>query len=135
MNLRKVMEEIADKLRTFTGISVFSYPVDTVTPPAAILGYPDSIDYDVTYQQGEMTFTNLPVFMVTDRVDSESARNKVAEWTDPSSGNSVKSYLDNETYSFCDDIQVVSSSFNVMSIAGIDYLVAVFELNVTGEGT
>lgn len=134
VNLKLVMEEIADKLKQLTGINVFSYPVDSVTPPAGILSYPDSIDYDVTYQSGESTFTNLPVYMVTDRSDSESARNKVSVWTDPHSMQSVKAYLDRETYSFCEDVQVVNATFDVMSIAGVDYLVAVFSLNVTGEG-
>lgn len=134
MNLKSVMEEIAEKLSLFTGISVFDYPVDSVTPPAGILGYPDSIDYDVTYQRGEMSFTNLPVYMITDRTDSKSARNQVAVWTDPSHSSSVKQYLDKENYTSCDSVNVINATFDVMTISGIDYLVAVFECNVTGEG-
>ncbi len=135
MNLKEVMEEIADKLKHFTGLNVFDYPVDSVTPPAGILSYPERIEYDVTYQAGEMMFWNLPVYMVTDRVDSKSARNQVAKWTDPNGVNSVKTYLDKENYNSCDDVQVVSATFDTMTVAGIDYLVAVFELNVTGEGS
>jgi hypothetical protein len=134
MNLQLVMEEIADKLRAFTGLNVFDYPVDTVTPPAGILSYPDSINYDESYQSGEMTYSNLPVYMVTDRADSKSARNQVSTWTDPHSAESVKAYLDRENYNHCEDVQVVKATFDVMSIAGVDYLVAVFSLEVSGEG-
>lgn len=134
MKLKAVMEELGDKLRLFTGINVFDYPVDTVTPPAGIISYPERIEYDVTYDRGGDMFWNLPVYMVTDRVDSKSARNQISEWTDPTSNNSVKAYLDKENYSSCDSIQVVNATFDTMSIAGIDYLVAVFELNVSGEG-
>lgn len=134
MILKNVMEEIADKLHMFTGHNIFPYPIDSVTPPAGILSYPERIEYDVTYQRGEDMFWNLPVYMVTDRVDSQDARDQVSEWTDPSSSNSVKTFLDRENYNSCESVQVVNATFDTMKIAGIDYLVAVFECNVSGEG-
>lgn len=134
MKLKDVMEEIAGKLSLFTGLNVFDYPIDSVTPPAGILSYPDRIEYDITYGRGEDMFWNLPVYMITDRVDSKSARNQVSEWTDPTSINSVKTFLDSEAYGSCGSVLVVNATFDTMSIAGIDYLVAVFELNISGEG-
>lgn len=134
MKLAKVMEEIGDKLKAFTGHNIFDYPIDSVTPPAGIVSYPESIQYDQTYGRGEDVFVGLPVYMVTGRVDSKDARNQVSEWTDPTSGRSVKRYLDTESYNYCDSIQVVSATFDVMTIANIDYLVVIFELNVSGEG-
>lgn len=134
MKLKSVMEEIANKLQMFTGHNMFSYPVDSVTPPAGIVSYPERIEYDITYQRGEDIFWGLTVYMVTDRVDSESARNQVSEWTDPSSSNSVKIYLDKETYASCDSVQVINATFDTMLIGGIDHLIAVFELNVSGSG-
>lgn len=134
MNLEKVMEEIADKLKLFTGLNVFDYPVDSVSPPAGILSYPERIEYDVTYGRGEDMFWNLPLYMVTGRADSKSARNQASDWTDPAGTQSVKTFLDKESYSACGSVQVVNATFDSMSIAGIDYLAAVFELNVSGEG-
>jgi hypothetical protein len=135
MNLQRVMEEIAEKLKMFTGMNVFDYPVDTVIPPAGILSYPERIAYDETYGRGEDMFFNLPVFMVTDRADSKSARNQISEWTDPTGLKSVKTFLDRETYNSCDSVSVPNATFDVMTVAGIDYLVAIFELNVSGEGS
>ena len=134
MNLTLVMEEVAEKLKTFTGINVFDYPIDSVTPPAGILSYPERIAYDETYGRGEDMFLGLPLYMVTDRVDSKSARIQVSEWTDPVGHNSVKKYLDKENYTSCSSVHVVNATFDTMTVAGIDYLVAVFELNVSGEG-
>jgi hypothetical protein len=134
MNLKDVMEEIADKLKLFTGHNVFSYPVDSITPPGGVIGYPESITYDETYQQGEMMFNNLPVWLVTGRTDSESARNQASEWTDPQGGNSVKKFLDTTSYSSCDDVQVGTATFDTFSVGAIEYLVVIFDVTVTGEG-
>lgn len=134
MNLKAVMEEVAAKLHMFTGHNIFSYPVDSVTPPAGIVSYPERIEYDITYNRGEDMFWGLPVYMITDRVDSESARNQVSQWADPTSVKSVKAYLDKETYSSCDSIQVVNATFDTMVIGGIDHLIIAFELNVSGSG-
>ncbi len=133
MKLKDVMEEMADKLKLFTGHNVFSYPVDSLSPPAGVIGYPESITYDETYQQGEMMFNSLPVWLVTGRTDSESARNQASEWTDPQGANSVKRYLDVQNYSSCDDVQVGNATFDVFAVGGIEYLVVVFDVTVTGE--
>lgn len=134
MNLSAVMEEIADKLGKFTGINIFDYPTDSISTPAGIISYPESIDYDQTYGRGEDIFRSLPVYMVTDRADSKSARIQAGKWTNPVGNESVKKYLDNASYNSCDDIQVVNATFDIVTIAGIDYLAVVFILDVTGEG-
>ncbi len=129
------MVEIAEKLTLFTGVSIFSYPTDSLVPPGGFVGYPERIIYDETYGRGEDIFSNLIVIMASDRTDSESSRDQVSEWTDPTSNNSVKTFLDNESYSSCGGVIVKNAEFEVMSIAKVDYLVAMFELDVTGEGT
>lgn len=134
MNLKDVMEEIAEKLRTFLGVTAYSYPTDTVVPPAAILSFPDRIAYDVTYRQGEAFFWNLPLYMVTNRVDGKTARNVLSEWADVNGNKSIQQYLSNTRYSTCGSVQVVNATFDVVTIAGIDYMAVVFELNVSGEG-
>ncbi len=134
MNLQKVMTELADKLKLLTTLNVLDYPADTITPPGGFIGYPESVDYDQTYDNGLMQFTQMPVFLVTNRIDSKSARNTVSNWCDPSHEDSVKRFLDSSTYSSCDDVQVDKAFFDTMSIGGVEYLVAIFELTVTGEG-
>jgi hypothetical protein len=134
MNLQAVMEEIAEKLKLFTGLNVFDYPLDSVNPPAGILGYPEEVKYDETYGRGEDMFLGLPLFMVTQRMDSKEARNQVSDWTDPHGPKSVKTYLDKENYRSCDSVDVTNATFTVYTSAGIDFLCALFEMNVSGQG-
>lgn len=128
------MEEIADKLSMFTGINVFSYPTDSVSPPAGILSYPEKIQYDETYGRGEDIFETLPLYMITNRTDSKSARNQMSDWTDPKGNRSVKTFLDTQKYSFCEAVLVTNATFDTVDIAGVEYTCVVFELNISGEG-
>jgi hypothetical protein len=134
MNLTDVMEEIADKLRMFTGLNVFDYPCDEVTPPAAILSYPESIDYDQTYDEGTVQFSGMTLYMVTDRADSKSARIQMSHWTNTSGPQSIKRFLDTENYTSCDAVHLGNATFDVMRVAGIDYLVGIFTFDVQGDG-
>lgn len=132
MNLKDVMQEIAEKLSMHTGLNVYDYPTDTVTPPAGVIGYPETITYDETYDGGEMMFNKLPIWMVSDRIDSKSARNQVSAWTAPIGNKSVKQFLDKENYNSCDSVHVGEAQFDVTTIADVPYLVALFEVTVTG---
>ncbi len=134
MILKDVMEEIANKLQLFAGISSFAYPADSIKGPAAVLGFPERIEYDVTYNTGECSFWNLPVYMLTDRTDPKSARDSLSAWCGSKGSQSVAQFLSNERYTTCDQVQVVNAALDVVSIAGIEYFAAIFECNVTGEG-
>ncbi len=134
MNLEAVMVEIAEKMSAFVGFNVFDYPVDSVTPPAGLLSYPEAIEYDTTYGNAVMGFNDLPLYLVTGRADSKEARNQIAKWVDPLGLNSVKAFLDRENYNSCDHVHVHSARFDTIAIAGIEYVVAIFRLDVTGEG-
>jgi hypothetical protein len=114
---------------------VFSYAAESVTPPAAIVGWPDQITYDATMARGmdQMTF---PVWVVVGRVDARSARDTLAAYMDGAGPSSVKTKLDRGIYSACDSVRVtgVPNGVESVSIAAIDYLAAVFDVEVTGRG-
>lgn len=134
MNLNLVMDEVAQALKTLTGLNVFPYPKSSVTPPAGLVSYPEKIEYDQTYRRGKDRIRALPVWLVVGKVDDLSSRDKVAGWCAGSGPQSVKATLEAVRYSSCDVLVVTSCDFDTVTIADIDYLAAMFELDISGRG-
>jgi hypothetical protein len=134
MKLDLVMEEVAQVLRSITGLNVHSYPADRISPPAGYLSYPESIAYDGTYQRGDDSFVNLPIVLLASKVTDRTARDRVAEWSAGSGPKSIKGLLEAWSWTSCDDLTVNSCEFNVERIAGIDYLAVMFKATVVGPG-
>jgi len=133
MNLAAVMQEIADKLDTIMGLRVHAFPPDKITPPAAITTYPESLDYDSTYGRGSDRLT-LPVVLVVGKVSARASRADIARFADGSGTASVKTVLESGTYATFDSVRVMRAVFDVVTIAGVEYLAATFTLDVIGKG-
>jgi len=133
MNIADVMDELGTALETITGLRVFPYSATRVTPPAAIVGWPDPIEYDLTMGRGADQFT-LPVFVLVGNVDARSARDALAVYLDGSATGSIKAALDGGTYTECDSVRVASASVDAITSAGVEYLGAVFQVEITGSG-
>lgn len=134
MRLGEVMDEVAGRLSAFSGLRVFPYPPPTVVPPAGIVSYPDSIGYDETYGRGVDMINSLPVHMIVGKATDRAARDTVTDWADGSGQHSIKAALEADGYQSCDSVSVTACTFDVVTIAGVDYLNAMFTLDVIGQG-
>ncbi len=134
MRLDLVMDEAATVLAQISGLRVFAYPPDSLTDPAGYVSYPLSVDFDQEYQRGGDQFTDLPMVLVASRVTDRAARTTVAEWASGSGPNSVKARMEEHSWTSCDDLTVTSCEFGVETIAGAQYLAAVFKATVVGPG-
>ena len=135
MNLARVMTEIGRRLEAMDGIRVFDYPPGSVVPPAGVVSYPDKINYDQTYQRGMDTISGLTVVLVSGKATDRTARDLMGEWTAGEGRNSVKQVLEATGYLSCDEVSVIDADFDVISIAGVEYLAATFSVDVAGMGT
>jgi hypothetical protein len=133
MILDDVMDELATRLGTITGLRVWAYPPGSVTPPAAIVSYPSDYTFDATYGRG-MDRMTLPVVVVVGKPTERSSRDLLTKYVAGSGAASVKAKLDGEGYSSCHSVRVVSADFDVYTIGGVDYLTAVFDLDIAGQG-
>lgn len=79
MNLGGVMDEVAERLRTIDGLRVHAYPPDTVHPPAAVVTYPPSYDYDAAFGNG-MDTMRLSVVVLVGKVSDRSSRDLISAW-------------------------------------------------------
>jgi len=133
MNLADVMQAVADRLDTITGLRCFGYPADKITPPAAVVTYPESYDYDSTYNRG-MDRMELPVVVLVGKTSDRATRANLARYADGSGAASVKAIVESGTYTAFDTVRVVRVVFDVVTIAGSAYLAATFTLDITGSG-
>lgn len=136
MNLANVMDEIGTALSTIDGLRVFPYNADRITPPAAIVDWPDEITYDATFARGADQQT-LTLILAVARLDARSTRGRLATYLDGSGVHSIKAAVDSSgtvTYTACDVVRVAKAQVAVMSIGGVDYLGATFDVEITGQG-
>lgn len=134
MNLADIMDEAAEVLDTITGLRVTAWPPGSVVAPAGVVSYPDRIEYDATYGRGLDKITGLPFVLVAGKATERSARDAVAAWAAGAGGSSVKAAMEAHTWTSCDSLTVTSCAFDVVTIAGVDYLAASFEADVIGPG-
>ncbi|HKX46586.1 MAG TPA: hypothetical protein VJP77_07775 [Planctomycetota bacterium] len=133
VNLADVMDEVAAQLDTITGLRAFAYPPDALVPPAAVVSYPDEVSYDQTYARG-MDRITLPVVVLVGKASDRMSRDTIAGYVDGTGAGSIKAVVEAGTYTACDTVRVSRCEFDVVRIAGIDYLAALFELDITGQG-
>jgi hypothetical protein len=134
MNLADVMDELGTALDTITGLRVYPYTSDSITPPAAVVALPEGITYDDTYAHGKDSMV-LEVTVMVGKVSDRASRDVIAVYANGSGSKSIKATLDNATYTSCDVVSVKSAEFDVIRVASIDYLAAVFTVAIAGSGS
>lgn len=134
MRLSAVMDEVAKALEEITGLRVFPYPPETITPPAGYVSYPQSVDFDEAYQRGEDRFTDLPIVLLSSKVTTRAARDTVAAWASGDGTKSVKRALEAWSWTTCDDVTVTSCEFDAEKIGAVTYLAVMFKATVVGPG-
>lgn len=133
MIVKDVMQEVADQLDTITGLRVHAYPVATISAPAAVVAYPSDYEFDATYGRGMDTLT-LNVIVWVGKPVERTTRDRISAYLDGSGTASVKEVLESHTYTSLDVLRVASADLDVYTMNGADYLVAVFELAIAGQG-
>lgn len=134
MNLASVMAALATELDKITGLRVYAYPTDSVAVPAAVVGYPVSYTFDETYGRGSDRL-EVPVWVLVGRVSDRTAVTQLGAYCDGSSSDSVKQVLEAGTYTAMDSVRVVSADFEAVSVGSVEYLAAMFTVDVFGSGT
>jgi hypothetical protein len=134
VDLAAVMQAVSDRLDTIAGLRCFAYPPGSITPPAAVVSYPDTYDFDETYGRG-MDRLKLPVVVVVGRPTDRTTRDKLAAYVNGTGASSVKAVLESGTYTAFDVVRVTGVDFDVVTIAATDYLAALFDLDIAGKGT
>lgn len=133
MNVSDVRVELGTALESITGLRVFPYGAKRIVPPAAIVGWPDPISYDVQLARGADAMT-FPVLLTVGDLDAEASALVVGAYLARDGASSVKSALEGGTYAACDSVRVTEARVEPVTFAGIPYLAAVVDVAVYGQG-
>lgn len=134
MNIGSVMDDLGAGVDTIAGLRVFAYWAGSITPPAAVVGFPEDVTYDETMGRGMDRFT-VPVFIVTDQVDPRTGRDQLSQYAVGSGSTSVKAAIEAYAATAYHRARVMRVEFGSTSIGGTDYLSATFFVDVLGAGT
>lgn len=134
MNLMAVMTEIAGKMSVIKGLRVADYPKGSITPPAAIVALPSSIDFDETYGRGSDKLTLFVVVLVAKSAE-RNATVQLAAYCSGSGAQSIKAAIEAGESDSYDDAHVTGVEFdNYKPEGGAIYAAAVFTVEITGSG-
>lgn len=133
MNIANVMDQLGAAVDTIAGVRVFPYWADKVTPPAAVVGWPEPLQYDSTFARGADRAT-FPITLIVGKVDVRSARNDLSRFLDGSGAASVKAAVDGHVTAAWQSVRVQSVEVAVITISSTDYLGAEFQVDVIGSG-
>lgn len=130
-----VAAQIAARLDTIPGLRVFPYPADSVHEPAAIVAFPDRIDFDATYGRG-MDTVELPVYIVVGRASDRKGAEKALAYWSGDGAFSIKAAVDRGVYTAFDVVRVVSAEpEDAFTMAGTVYISVKFMLEIAGRGS
>lgn len=135
MILGDIMDEIAARLRqapTLAGRTT-AYPPASVKAPAAVVTFPSEYLFDLTYGRG-MDRMKGEVVVVVGRPTERQTRDRITRYVDGAGPESVKALVDGDDYASCDSVRVESALFDVVTIGGVEYLAAVFSVDIVGRG-
>lgn len=130
MDLEAVMDEVAACMRQVPGLRAHGWPVGKVTPPAAVVNYPTSADYQV---DGASWRISLPLVIAFGRPNVKQTRNKLAAYLNGSGAASVRQLVDDYAWTSCDSVTCTDADVDVVAVANVEYLAALFTLDVIGS--
>lgn len=130
----EVMAGIGAALRQIPDLDVFDYPAENLTPPMAVVAFPEGdIEYDTTYGRGSDTAVFV-VYVVAGRVDVESAYAALAGYMSGQGASSVKAAIEVDPTlggaAAGGTTRVQSSRIETVTSAGVDYLAASFNVEI-----
>lgn len=134
MDVNAVVAELAEALQGIVGLRVFGYVPGTVNPPAVIIPPPPSVTFDDTFGRGADTLT-FEMYVIAAPDPDRSGTAVLNGFLSGSGDTSIKAAIEGATYSEFDSVRVVSAEAGPMTIGGIDYLGAMFTLDIIGSGS
>lgn len=128
-----VRAELAARLETIPRMQVHSSPPDRVRVPAAVVAHPESITYDAAYRRARDDMS-IPIVVLVSKLNASEGAERLSDYASGSGAVSIKAVLEAnaDTYEAVSAIRVASVEFDVWSMAGDEYLCAVFTVLIRG---
>jgi hypothetical protein len=128
LDLNAAMDAIGARLLTIAGMRVYDYTADQVAPPAGVVGLPE-VGYDVTKARGTDRAV-YPLIVLVSKVSDRASRDVLSQYLAGAGAKSVKAAVDGTLGGVVQHARVASASPATITVAGVDYLAATFQIEV-----
>lgn len=127
------MSALATAVDAIAGLRVFEYPPDAISPPAAVVAWPETVEYDVTAGRGSDRLA-IPVQVMVGRVSDRASSAAVCAYLAGTGAASVKAAIESDVTlgAVVDTVRVQEAEVVVVTIGGTDYVAAIFTVEVIG---
>ena len=136
-SITAIREGLKTRLATVTGLKAHATIPSQLTPPAAVVGMPEAVQYLQTYGSGAYA-ASFPVRLLVAKVDDGRAQEKLDAYCGATGATSVKAAIEGAggTLGGVVDFVVVQQvrGFGVYEVAGVAYLGAEFVVEVMASG-
>ncbi len=119
-------------LDTITGLRVFDYVPDSLSPPAAVVE-PLEVDYDEAMRRG-LDFYRAFILIIVGRMSDRSSQDRLDAYVTGSGASSVKAALeaDKSLGGACSTLQVTSARPREVVVSGVNMIAYRFEVSIYG---
>ena len=119
-------------LDTITGLRVFDYVPDSLSPPAAVVE-PLEVDYDEAMRRG-LDFYRAFILVIVGRMSDRSSQDRLDAYLAGSGASSVKAALeaDKSLGGACSTLQVTSARPREVVVSGVNMIAYRFEVSIYG---
>lgn len=133
MNWLAVKREVADAIGSIDRLRgrARHYSVRKVTPPAFFVDLPEAMTLHVA---GDMSRWTVPFSVVVGAIDAESSEAELSDYVDESGPRSVIRAVEDRIYTACSVVTIMKVEPVSMTIAGVQYLGALFTADIAGKG-
>lgn len=137
MDIGDVMDELAEAVRSIPSLAgrSYEYPNEDPPSPAALVAYPEQINYDVTGRRGSDDLNGPSIVVVVGQVTERATRDNAVGYAAGSGSESIKAAIESHNYTSLDSVRVTACTFDTYTIADVTQLALVFSLDIIGSGT
>lgn len=127
--------DVANRLKTISGLAAYPWQPGSIVAPCAVVLNPDpgGLRYHETGGRGMWRMT-LPVVIFIGRANERVAQKRVRAYLAGAGAASVRSVLEDAVYASLHTLVVTGGGVDGFMIGGVEYLVALFDLDITGSG-
>lgn len=121
-------------LDAIDGLRAVDVVTDSVSPPVAIVGFPDRVEYDVTMRRGSDRYI-IPIRLYVGRASERSAQNRLDAYLAASGAYSVKAAIEDDPTlgGACQTCRVTEASgYGIYEVGGVNYLGTQYMVEVIG---
>lgn len=131
LDLNATMDALGTRLKTIAGLRVHDYPPESVAVPAAVVAFPDAVEYDQTYAGGA-DMAVFAIHVVVGKVSDRASRDAIGAYVGRSGPSAVKTVLEADPTlgGVVKTLRAQQAVFTTMTVGGVEYLAASFDVEV-----